>query len=84
MGDVTQKLQSELWRCWVKRQNLSIAGRLMPYGLARGQNNRVGIAESANATQASKIMIEGAILLRQDHDVLDVSDRAGSSARRKR
>ena len=84
MGDITQELQSKLGRRWVKRQNLSTAGRLMPYGLARGQDNRVGIAESANPTQASKVMVEGAILLRQDHDVLDVLDRAGTLARGKR
>src|SRR4051812_29995536 len=29
-------------------------------------------------------MVEGAILLRQDHDVLDVLDRAGASVRGKR
>jgi len=56
----------------------------MPYRLARGQDNRVRVAESANPTQASKVMVEGAILLRQDHDVLDVTDRAGTSVRGKR
>jgi hypothetical protein len=36
---------------------------------------RACIAEAANAVQAAEIMIEGAILLHHEHDVLDVGQR---------
>jgi hypothetical protein len=36
------------------------------------------IAESANASQSAKVVIEGTILLLENHDVFDVFDSAGA------
>jgi hypothetical protein len=44
-----------------------------------GHRDRESVAESAHTIECAEVMIERAILLHQDHDVLDILD--GASAR---
>src|SRR6202000_2124110 len=46
----------------------------LPVRLQRG----VRIAEAADPAQRPEVVVEGAILLHQDHDVLDILDRPGA------
>ena len=49
---------------------------LLPDRPARRQHGRARIGESAHAPQRAEIMVEGAVLLHQDHDMLDIRERA--------
>jgi hypothetical protein len=40
------------------------------------------IAEATHAAERSKVVIEGPVLLHQDHDVLHIAQRAGALGRR--
>ena len=57
---------------------------LMPDALARGQLDRARVAEAAHAAQRAEIVIEGAVLLHHEDDVLDVVDGAGAVVGRNR
>src|SRR5581483_11970372 len=46
-----------------------------------GQGNRVRVAEAAYAAQRPEVVVEGAVLLHEDDDVLDVLDAAGAPVR---
>src|SRR5436853_562291 len=58
------------------------ANRLVEYRLAGGQSQRSRIAEAADPSQTSKIMIERAVFLHQDHHVLNVFHCARAAIRR--
>jgi hypothetical protein len=58
------------------------AHRLLEYRTAGRQPQRSGIAKAPHAAQTSKIVIERAVLLHQDHDVLNIFHGAGAPARR--
>jgi hypothetical protein len=60
------------------RRRAGLAG-LAPHGLAAGELDRPWIAEAAHAGERPEVMVEGAVLLHQDHHVLDVLDRAGDA-----
>jgi hypothetical protein len=49
----------------------------MPDALTRGQLDRSRVSEPADTAQRSEIVIERAVLLHHDDDVLDVMDGAG-------
>ena len=86
MREVCQELQSEVGPCRLRmeRQDLAVSVGLMPHRLARGQHHRSRIAKSPHSAQAAEVMIERAVLLREDDDMFDVSDRAGAMIRGKR
>ena len=50
--------------------------RLMPDGLSGREPHRAGIGEAAYASHRAEVVVEGAVLLHQDDDVLDVLDGA--------
>ncbi len=54
---------------------------LAPDRGAAGQALRARIAQTPHAVQRAEVVIERAVLLHEDHDVLDVHDRAGAMAR---
>ncbi len=62
----------------VERQRL-LARRigLVPDGPAARQCHRARVAEPPDALERPEVMVEGAVLLHQDDDVLDVFDRSG-------
>ncbi|MCY1528957.1 hypothetical protein D9M68_640800 [compost metagenome] len=66
-------------RVAAERRNLRAARRvrLEVHRLAVGQRNRKAVAETAHAAQRAEVVVEAAVLLHQDHDVLDVLDGAG-------
>ncbi|MNS96414.1 hypothetical protein D3C72_1307120 [compost metagenome] len=55
----------------------AVGVRLEIHRLAVGQRNREAVAEAAHAAQRAEVVVEAAVLLHQDHDVLDVLDGAG-------
>lgn len=55
---------------------VAIGAALRPDRLAAWQRDRPRIAEPAHTAQRPEIMIERAVLLHQDHDMLDILDRA--------
>ena len=52
---------------------------LVPYRLAARKRHRPRIAEAAHAAQAAEVVIERAVLLHQDHHVLDVFQGASAA-----
>jgi hypothetical protein len=60
----------------VERREDIVAFGLVPDRLAARQRDRARIRKAAHAFQRSEIMIEGPVLLHEDHHVLDVPDRA--------
>ena len=60
-----------------ERQHVAGAVRLVPDRLAGRQRDRPRIAEAAHAAQRAEVVVERAVLLHQDDDVLDVLDGAG-------
>jgi hypothetical protein len=53
----------------------------MPHGISGWQGDRPWITEPPHALERAEVMIEGAILLHQDHDMLDVRKSARSMMR---
>jgi hypothetical protein len=54
-----------------------LRARLRPHAAPAGEAQRAWIAQPAHAIIAAKIMIERPIFLHEDHDMLDIADRAG-------
>jgi hypothetical protein len=52
--------------------------------LAGRQLHRARIGKAAHASHCAEVVVEGSILLHQNHDVLDVFDGAGPVVRRDR
>ena len=75
----SQELQAEVRRAGMEGQHV-----LLPplgwyqTGLPDGQRDGARVAEAAHAAQRAEVVIERAVLLHQDDDVLDVVDRAGA------
>src|SRR6202042_3092483 len=67
------------WR--TERQQRVSAVRLLGHRVTRWQSHRPRIVEAAHTAQRSQIMIERAILLHQNDDVLHILDRAGDDFR---
>src|SRR5260370_5546794 len=55
--------------------------RLVPDALAPRLESGMRIAEDTHATQRPEVMVERAVLLHQDHDVLDIIDCPGADGR---
>lgn len=55
---------------------LASAGGLAEHGVAVGQDGRLAVAETPYAAEGAEVVVEAAVLLHQDHDVLDVLDAA--------
>ena len=62
-------------------QDLALAALLVPDPLAIGQRDRHAVAEAADALEGAEIVVEGAVLLHQDHHVLDVLEVAMPAVR---
>jgi hypothetical protein len=61
------------------RQDVVIAAAgLMPDGVAGGEVDGARIAEAADAPKGAEVVIEGAVFLHHEDDVLDVVDGAGA------
>src|SRR5262249_7669506 len=55
---------------------------LLPYRAAAGQRDRDAVAVPADARHRAEVVVEGAILLHQDDDGLDVHDGPAARSRR--
>ena len=75
---VFEELQPELGRSRMKRQEIATAVGLIPHGPSRGEDDRPRVAISPHAAKGAEVMIERAILLRENDDVLDVLDGASA------
>ena len=82
VGQVLEERQAQVRGAWVERRLSAAAVRLVPDAIARRQNHRPRIAEPAHAAQGSEVVIERAVLLHQEDDVLDVVDAAVPVVRR--
>jgi hypothetical protein len=51
---------------------------LIPDGVSVGEGDGARVAEAANATKSSEVVIEGAVLLHHEDDVFDIVDGAGA------
>ncbi len=65
-------------------RDLTGAVGLEPDRLPAFERDRETIAEAAYAAQGAEIVVERAVLLHQDHDVLHIHDGAGPASRRNR
>ena len=63
---------------------LDLGRSLIPDRLTVGQQYWPGIAETADAAHGAEVVVEGAVLLHQDDDVLHVADGTGAAVRRDR
>jgi hypothetical protein len=75
--EVREELQAEVGGGRVERQHAV----LVPHGLAAGLQRRVRVAEAAHAAHRPEVVIEGPVLLHENHDVLDVLDRPSANRR---
>jgi hypothetical protein len=76
--EVLEEGQSEVIDSGVEGQYLFRAVRLVEHALAARQPHRVRIAEPAHAAHRAEVVIEGAVLLHEDHDMFDVANRSGA------
>ncbi len=67
-----------------RRDEAALPVGLAPHRAAAGQDHRIGIGEAAHACHRPEIMIERPVLLHEDHDMLDIHDRAGGIGGRRR
>ena len=81
---ILQEGQPQLLLGGVEGQNLTEQLGLVPDTLAVGQRCRRGVTEAAHTPQRSEVVVEGAVLLHQDHDVLHVAQRTGAVVGRQR
>lgn len=58
-------------------QDVLGAVTLLPYGFSVSRGDGPWITEAAYTTQSTEVVVEGAVLLHQHHDVLDVVQRSG-------
>ena len=85
--DVLEELQAEVVEVGPERQHLVLQvlpGGLAPDRLPVRQHGGVRVAVAAHATHGAEVVVEGAVLLHQHDDVLDVVEGAGPSERRDR
>jgi hypothetical protein len=59
----------------MKRQKVPVAMRLMKYGFPGGEAHGAWVAEAAHTTQRAEVMIEGAVLLHHEDNVLYIANR---------
>ena len=79
VGQILEELQAEIGRVGVERgSHRPAAVRLVPHRISRGKLDRARIAESAHAAHGAEVVVERAVLLHQNDDVLDVGDGAGA------
>lgn len=83
---VLQELQAEVRRTRAERQDFAHAAgqRLVPDRLARGQRDGARVAIPTHAAQRAEVVVERAVFLHQDHDVLDVLNAAAGVVGRNR
>ena len=79
VGEVLKELQAQVGRTGMEGQHVAVAAvGLIPDGVAGGQGDGAGIAEAADSAEGAEVVIEGAVLLHHEDDVLDVVDAAGA------
>jgi len=81
MRRVGQEREAEVLDRRAERHQLPCPVRLVPRPLARRKPDGVRIVEAAHAAQRAEVVVERAVLLHEDHDVLDVGNGAGSAVR---
>ena len=69
---------------WQDRLIRALHARLKPDRLAVGEAHGEAVVVAADTAQVAEIMIEGAVLQHEDHDMLDIIERAGSAEGRQR
>jgi hypothetical protein len=83
---ILQELEAEIGRARMEGQDVAVGilgVGLMPNALAGGQVDGARIAETAHSAQRSEVVIERAVLLHHENDVLDVVDGSGPVIRGK-
>lgn len=75
---VLQESQTQLFLAGVEGQHFAEEFGLVPDALAVRQGCRSGVAETAYAAQRAEVVVEGAVLLHEDDDMLDVAQRTGA------
>ena len=79
---ILQELQAEIRRARTERQHVArVSGdafgeRLIPHRVAGGECDGARVAKAAHAAQRAEVVVECAVFLHQDDDVLDVLDAA--------
>ena len=79
VGEVLEELQAEVLAVGWNGSSVRPCVRLVQDRLAARQRHRPRVAEAAHAAQGAEVVVEGAVLLHQDDDVLDVLERAGAA-----
>ncbi len=59
-----------------RHHDVAVSHALLPDTAPFRQRDREAVTEAAHALERAEIMVEGAVFLHQDHDVLDVADGA--------
>ena len=75
--EVLEEDQAEVLHVGPEGHHLAVAVGLVPHGAAGRQRGRVRVTEAADPAHGAEVVVEGAVLLHQDDDVLDVLQRAG-------
>ena len=74
---VFEKLQTKARRSGMKRHHVSTRTcGLLPHRVAVRKLDGARISIAAHTAQRAKVVVESAILLHQDHDVLDIGEAA--------
>src|SRR5258708_2833809 len=82
MREIFEKLKTQIRSGGMERQYIAGAIGLIPHGISGRQGDRAWITEAPHALERAEVMIEGAILLHQDDDVLDVGNCSRAVVRR--
>src|SRR6185437_3496887 len=59
---------------------LAVVIDLLEYGTTTGPTQRVGVVEAAHPGERAEVMIEGAVLLHQDDEMIDIAKAARGGA----
>jgi hypothetical protein len=74
---VGQEHPADVRHVRAERQQLAVPVRLVEHRLAGRQRHRMRLGEPADPAQGAEVVVEGPVLLHEEHDVLDVADRPG-------
>ncbi|MCY1214588.1 hypothetical protein D9M72_264070 [compost metagenome] len=61
----------------IRGQHGAVGALLLPYLARIGQRDGEAVAEPAHALERAEVVVEGTVLLHQDHHMLDILDGAG-------
>jgi len=77
--EILQELKAQVGCTGMEGQDVAVAAvGLIPDGVAGRQGDGARVAEAADAAERAEVVIEGAILLHHEDDVLDVVNAAGA------